>query len=110
MEQKIMLLIRYDHEVKGLSYRSLAFKYGISRSMVHRMIKSKAKKISQLEEQRAADTLVEEGVILPEDVQVLKESLRLANLKIALQDLMIDIAGKELGIDLRKKHGTRQSK
>jgi transposase len=110
MEQKVIIMVRYDHNVKGLSYRSLATKYGISRSLIHRMIMSKRNKPAQFERQKAVKSAVKEGMILPDDVQALKEALRLAHLKIELQDLMIDIAGKELGIDLRKKHGTRQSK
>jgi hypothetical protein len=47
---------------------------------------------------------------LPDDINILKEELRKARLMIELQDLMLDISSKELGIDLRKKHGTRQSK
>lgn len=46
---------------------------------------------------------------VPDDINSLKEELRKARLKIELQDLMIDISSKELGVDLRKKHGTRQS-
>lgn len=53
---------------------------------------------------------VAEADSLPDDVTVLKEELRKARLKIELQDLMLDISSKELGIDLRKKHGTRRSK
>jgi len=34
---------------------------------------------------------------LPDDVKALKEELRKAKLNIELQDLMIDIASKELG-------------
>ena len=53
---------------------------------------------------------IAEAESLPDDINVLKEELRKARLKIELQDLMIDISSKELGIDLRKKHGTRRSK
>src|ERR1700710_787962 len=109
MDKKIMLLIRYDHEVTGLSYRSLAKKYGINRSLIHRMIMSKPKKLAQLQ-QKEVDAALREEMILPDGESSLKEALRLAYLKIELQDLMLDIASKELGIDLRKKHGTRQSK
>jgi hypothetical protein len=46
---------------------------------------------------------------LPDDVNTLKEELRKAKLKIELLDTVIDIASKELGVDIRKKSGTRQS-
>ena len=47
---------------------------------------------------------------LPDDTKMLKAKLREALLIIELQDNMITIASKELGVDLRKKHVTRQSK
>jgi transposase len=107
MEQKIELEILYDRNIKGLSYRTLARKYGISRTQIHRMVMSKQKK---REKPKVIKPVVEEELALPDDIKTLKEELRLARLKIELQDLMIDISSKELGIDLRKKHGTRRSK
>ncbi len=44
MEQKTELEILYDRNVKGLSYRTLAKKYGISLTQIHRMVMSKQKK------------------------------------------------------------------
>jgi transposase len=46
---------------------------------------------------------------MPDDIAALKEELGKARLKIELQDIMIDLASKELGVDIRKKSGTRQS-
>jgi hypothetical protein len=92
----------YDREVLGLSYRILGKKYGIDPMTAHRIMKSKEKKqVNPARQEQAAD--------LPDDVKLLKEELRKAQLKIELQDLMIDIASKELGVDIRKKSGTRQS-
>jgi len=107
MDEKIALAILYDHKITGLSYRSLASKYGISRTQIHRMVMSKQKKEKKPVKIKA---LPEEDRTLPDDVKTLREELRKARLKIELQDLMIDISSKELGIDLRKKHGTRRSK
>ena len=107
MDEKIALAILYDHNITGLSYRSLASKYGIERTKIHRMVMSRQKK----EEKPVAIKAVPVAdPTLPDDVKTLKEELRKARLKIELQDLMIDISSKELGIDLRKKHGTRRSK
>ena len=107
MDEKIALAILYDHNITGLSYRSLASKYGIERTKIHRMVMSKQKKEKKLVKIKAVEL---EDPTLPDDVKILKEELRKARLKIELQDLMIDISSKELGIDLRKKHGTRRSK
>jgi len=93
-----------DHQVNGLSYRTLGKKYGVPISTLHDMINKKQRKYIKQEQVPAA---VDET--LPDDVKILKEELRKAKLKIELQDLMIDIASKELGVDIRKKSGTRRS-
>jgi len=108
MDQKTELEILYDRNVKGLSYRTLARKYGIGRTQIHQMVMSKQNK--QPKPRVVKAVLEEEVLALPDDIKALKEELRLARLKIELQDLMLDISSKELGIDLRKKHGTRRSK
>ena len=107
MDEKIAKLILEDRNLGGLSYRTLAAKYGISLTQIHRMVMSKQNK-----QKKPAVIRVEvaEELALPDDIKLLKEELRKARLKIELQDLMIDISSKELGIDLRKKHGTRQSR
>jgi hypothetical protein len=44
-----------------------------------------------------------------DELSALKAQLRQEQLKNELLNNMIDIASKELGIDIRKKSGTRQS-
>ena len=44
----------------------------------------------------------------PLDVRNLEQELADANLKIAALEIMIEIAEKDLGIDIRKKRGTKQ--
>jgi hypothetical protein len=111
MDKKTKARIIYDHEINELSYRSLGKKYGIVHTTIYNMINSRGKHQEKAKETEPVETSgsVEEAA-LPEDIKTLKEALRKAHLKIELQDLMIDISSKELGIDLRKKHGTRQSK
>ena len=107
MDEKTAESILQDRNLNGLNYRALEKKYGISRTKIHRMVMSKQKKEKKPVKIKA---LAAEEPTLPDDVKTLREELRKARLKIELQDLMIDISSKELGIDLRKKHGTRQSK
>jgi hypothetical protein len=105
MDKKTAAQIIEDHMVHGLSYRSLGKKYKVPHVTVYRMLMGNPKKQVQI---KALEIV--EADLLPDDVAVLKEELRKARLKIELQDLMLDISSKELGIDLRKKHGTRRSK
>ena len=46
---------------------------------------------------------------IPDDVESLQEALRLAQVKIALLEATIDIADEQLGTNIRKKAGARQS-
>jgi len=105
MDRKTAAQIIEDYTVHGLSYRKLGKKYDIPHVTIYRMLMGKPKKEVKLPVLEIA-----EADSLPDDIQLLKAELRKARLKIELQDLMIDISSKELGIDLRKKHGTRQSK
>jgi len=107
MEYKNVSSILYDHNEGGLGYRILAEKYGIPRDQVHRIVMSKHNKPKKA---REIVRVVKEELPIPDDINLLKKELREARLKIELQDFMLDISSKELGIDLRKKHGTRQSK
>ena len=105
MDKKTAAQIIEDYMVHGLSYRSLGKKYGIPHVTVYRMLMGNPKKQAKIKVLEIA-----EADLLPDDVPALKEALRKARLLIELQNLMLDISSKELGIDLRKKHGTRQSK
>jgi predicted transcriptional regulator len=107
MEYKNASAILYDHNESGLGYRKLAEKYGITRDQVHRIVMSKHNKPKKA---REIVRVVKEEMPIPDDINLLKKELREARLKIELQDFMLDISSKELGIDLRKKHGTKRSK
>lgn len=108
MDKKTKIRIKYDHETNELSYRNLGEKYGISHTTIYAMLNRKPKdshktKVTRWQEQG-------EEVMLPDDIKTLKAKLREALLIIELQNNMIKIASEELGVDLRKKHVTRQSK
>ena len=94
-EEKII----QDHLTNGISFRSLALKYGISSSRAHRIVKSNR---STYEEKPVQEEL-------PDDVKQLKELLRKERLKNELLNNIIDIADKELGTNIRKKSGARRS-
>jgi hypothetical protein len=105
MDQRTAAQIIQDRSIGGLSYRSLVQKYHIPLATIHGIVMGKPKKQAKIPVVKK----VEAGP-LPDDIHLLKEELRKARLTIELQDLMLDISSKELGIDLRKKRGTRQSK
>jgi Mor family transcriptional regulator len=104
MKQTKEAQILRDREELGLSIRSLGNKYGMSRSRIHRMVlKGKGElKSTAIKEEKGLEEL-------PNDVTFLKAMLRKEQLKNELLNNVIEVASKELGIDIRKKRGTRQS-
>lgn len=103
MNKKKAALLLHDRFEKGTSYRTLSERYGVSVGTAHRMVK----KLEKTKQRSAPEQ--PQSIPMPDDVKVLKEELRRARLKIELLDAVIDIASEELGVDIRKKSGTRQS-
>lgn len=111
MEKKQIERLIEEHESKGLSYRILARKYGVSLGYISKVIKSdKEHRQKQIDPPVAKKKVRPIQDDLPDDVSLLKEEIRKLRLKIELQDIIIDISSKETGIDLRKKRGARRSK
>lgn len=114
MNKNTIEKIKQDHQISGTSFRSLAFKYGLSYGRVYRMInedkeKSRPAPIQEglpgKEKSNSASNLED----LPDDVALLKELLRKERLRTELLNNIIDIADKELGANIRKKSGVRRS-
>ena len=105
MDKKQKAILIREYENGGTGYGTLAKKYGTSVSSVRRMIaESKKSKVTPIAVQPDSE---EDN--LPDDVKLLKEEIRKLRLKVEVQDIIIDISSKELGLDLRKKRGARQS-
>ena len=100
-ENSLKIAIAREYLTTDLGCGRLGSKYGLKGDTVQYFVKwYKAK--------------YPDGIV-PEDIPSLKHSdsdkaLKEANLKIAALELLIENAGKELGIDLVKKHGTKQSR
>lgn len=92
-----------DYLSSALSYKSIAEKYGIEKpSSIRGFVKWYKKKYPEgmneyLPVEQAAEVPVKDA------------ALSQANLKIAALEMLIENASKELGIDLVKKFGTKQS-
>lgn len=102
MNQKTVLQMLQDREKNGSSYRTLAKKYKVSASHIHRIMKKHERLCVVKQAQQPEPDL-------PDDLTSLKAELRKARLNITLLNHVIDIASEELGVDIRKKSGTRQS-
>jgi transposase-like protein len=92
----------------NLGYGALASKYGLSSpDTVRHFVDWYKKKYPD----SVKDKLQQEKDVTPpmEDPKQLLVELKEANLKIAGLEMLIEIAQKELGIDITKKSGTKQS-
>ena len=90
----------------GITYRRLGEKHGID----FRTINSWVMKYKGKERNRHSKIVVEKSTIetVPADVVRLQKELSAALLHAKLLNAMIDIAEKELKIDIRKKSGTKR--
>jgi intein/homing endonuclease len=104
MDKKRLSALIEEYESGRVGYRTLARKYKVSLGFISKMIR---KKRNQQQPVKPKPKVKEEA--LPDDPELLKEEIRKLKLKIELQDIIIDISSKELGVDLRKKRGARQS-
>jgi len=102
MDKKKEAQIIHEHIVKGDSYRTLSKRYGVSLGTVYNMLKKAKQGKPDLQVTEEAE------VGMPDEIRSLQEALRVERLKNELLNAVIDVSSKELGIDLRKKHGTGQ--
>lgn len=112
-----------EYLVDGVPYRALAEKYGVSRStinkwvLVHQAIHNiprSHKQVSYDLQQKTLGKKSKQSVThhqseLEKKITLLEKELEWEKLKSKALDTMINIAERELNIDIRKKHGTKQS-
>ena len=111
-----------EYLVDGMTYQQLSQKYGVSRSTINKWVlvyqethnlprtaKQKIHDLQQMAIKGIPDTTKEEQTSLEKKVALLEKQLAWEKMKATALDKMIDIAEKELNIDIRKKPGTEQS-
>lgn len=108
---------------RGYSYRVLAEKYKVSRSTVNKWvlvyqgihnISRSHKQISYDLQQKTLGKKSKQPIQqkqneLEEKIALLQKQLEWEKLRSHALDMMITVAERELHIDIRKKHGTKQS-
>ena len=112
-----------EYLADGIPYRALAKKYGVSRSTINKWVlvhqgihniprshkqvsydlqqKKLGKKSKQPVKQQQND--------LEKKIEVLEKQLEWEKLRVHALDTMINVAERELHIEIRKKPGTKQS-
>ena len=111
-----------EYLVDGIPYRSLSKKYGVSRTTINKWVlvhqgiydlprshkqvtydlqqKTLGKKSKQIIRQDQSD--------LEKKIEVLEKQLEWEKLRSLALDTLINVAERELNIDIRKKPGTKQ--
>ena len=103
-ETSFKVAIAREYLTSNLGYRGLGKKYNIPPTTVADFIKWYRK--------RSPDVVTDTSPspITTQEDKSLEKQLKEANLKIAGLEMLIEIAGKELGVDIVKKLGAKQSK
>jgi transposase-like protein len=123
MELKDQIIQEYLNS--GCGYRKLASKYGVSRTTIckwvtiyqgiHNLESTKSQQTNYLslmarkKKNKDGDPSSNEAVLL-QKIAALEKQLADQELKSFVLDTMINVAEKQLNIDIRKKPGTQQSR
>ena len=101
----LKIAIAREYLTGHLGYHQMAVKHGIGHDTVHHFVRWYKKHYST-----EGDTPgPEDRSITPQKDNDMAKELKQANLKIMALEMLIENAQKELGIDLVKKLGTKQS-
>ncbi len=112
-----------EYLIDGIPYRALAKKYNVSRSTInkwvlvyqgiHNIARSHKQVSYDLQQKtlgkKSKHPLPQHHFILENKIALLEKQLEWEKLKSHALDTMINIAERELNIDIRKKHGTKRS-
>jgi transposase len=107
-EQTRLKVIK-EHLVGGISMRSLGNKYGYAASTIHKWIMQDNTQSEKHEKLLASKIAAKKKEGMPDDVKQLQEELRITRIRLHLIEAMVDIADEQLGTQIRKKVGARQS-
>lgn len=111
VDRSIREAIVAEYLAGGVTLRELEKKYGHNFAIIGRWVRNykQLPQVLDLAEKLKKEQEVVEVKELPEDVRLLQDQLRMANLKNQLLEAMLDIGKEQYGLDLRKKSGTRPS-
>ena len=100
-----------DYLSGKVNVTNLARRYNYTRQTIYRWVEESRNKLDEnadmAKKKIKAPKIIEEPI--PTDIKQLKQELESARLQIKLLEATIDIADEQLGTNIRKKSGTRQS-
>ena len=99
-DNSLKIAIAREYLTSDLGFGRLGAKYGLTVNTIRHFVRWYKSKYP--------DGMIPEQTSVPAQINTDK-ALKEANLKIAALEMLIENAGKELGVDLVKKFGTKQS-
>lgn len=108
-ENTFKIMIAREYLSTNLGYGTLAKKYDLPgpHTVVY-FVKWYKSNYSEVQEEQLPNES-ENKINTSSEIEELRKQLQLANLKVAGWELLMENAHKELGIDIIKKYGTKQS-
>jgi len=97
-----------EYSTGKVSYRELSEKYDYSVGTVHRWVKEAGQKKSIKREGLTGEASLDKEEDLEAEVKRLRKKLKVTELHNEYLNELVDIAGRELGVDIRKKGGSRR--
>ena len=109
----IVRAVLYDVQTSSQTLAQIAAKYGLpkgSGSMISKWVRKYSSDFSAMKELQptAVNTDIKLSTAKIEREKELQKQLEEARRKIICLETMIDIAEREIGVDIRKKSGTKQ--
>ncbi len=92
----------------GETYRELELRYGVNKSTLQRWVKGATGTIGEVRQPDEEKPIGERHVEAIAENKRLREELRRAELLNKLLSSMIEIAEERLGVDIRKKPGSKR--
>jgi transposase-like protein len=108
-DNSFKVAVAREYLTSKLGYGKLAKKHGLSLTTVRYFVKWYKAHYSS--DPQSSPTSVNESVAPSSgsEVEELRKQLQQANLKVAAWEMLIENARQELGVDIVKKYGTKQS-
>ena len=110
---ELILEVAKDRHLEGKSTKEIAKEHGISLTTVNRILckfAAENDKSALLMGKRTTDSLSEDNKALRKEILDLKKQLYHEKMRADFYDTMVDVAEEMLGIEIRKKAVTGQSK
>jgi transposase-like protein len=103
IEEGMRVVVVGEYLAGGTTYRRLSRKYGVPRTTINRWVESVGGGAEELRDDRPGGERGESA-----EVSRLRKELEKSRLENKLLNAMIEIAEEQLGVDIRKKRGTRR--